>query len=735
MHNNKNLATSVRYVKGIGPKRAAALMANGISTVRDLLYYFPYSYLDLSKIETIGNLRGLMNSGEWVTIIGTVRSFDFLGRSPRQRFVIVLGDDSGTIQLVFFKGIQYFKNAFVIGETIAASGKITDFRSRPQMVHPSIDRISDGEDQNDSTGGFLHTKGLVPKYSSSEELRDVKLHVKGFRRVMRHVVDEFIDAVEEFLPKDIQTRNNFLPLPQALSNIHFPQSSSMLDAARRRLKYDELFSLQLLLALRRKSVKVESPGIAFEVESKLARRLVDSLPFTLTRAQIKVVKEIAEDMRVNKPMNRLLQGDVGSGKTVVALIAMLIAVDNGYQAAFMAPTEILAEQHYARLTSILNPLSINTRLLVGGQRAGEREDILQEVRRGSAQLIVGTHALIQESVEFYKLGIAVIDEQHRFGVIQRVALKEKGVRSQRNHIHPDVLVMTATPIPRTLSMTLYGDLDVSIIDEMPSNRKSIKTIVKAESQRSSVYRFLRAEIDKGRQAYIVYPLVEESEKIDLKAATESFNILKTDIFPDLKIGLIHGRMGSNEKDRIMEGFEKREIDILVATTVIEVGIDVPNATVMVIEHAERYGLSQLHQLRGRVGRGSDQSYCILVAPDWLSKTLRSHSTWLEFGNELEEQQRVERRIKTMMETTDGFKIAEIDLELRGPGDFFGTRQSGLPQLQLANLVTDGDLLSLARHEARNLIEKDPHLRMSEHQPLRKNFYEKMKDALILVQVG
>ncbi len=730
-----DLNSSVQYIKGIGPKRAEALALRGVRTVRDLLYYFPFGYIDLSKTETIANLKSIIDSGKWVTVIGTVRAFDLIGRPPRQRFVVVLGDETGTIQLIFFRSINYFKKTFDVGEMIAASGKVTRFNKRPQIVHPSIDRLSGSDEGEDDLQGFLHTKGIVPKYGSSEELKDVKLNVKGFRRIIKTVIDEFIDKVEEVLPTDIITRNKFLPITQALSSIHFPESLNILSEAQRRLKFDELFAMQLLLALRRKSIKVETAGIVFDVRSKLARQLVDSLPFKLTKAQLKVIKEIAEDMKSSKPMNRLMQGDVGSGKTIVALIAMLIAVDNGYQTAFMAPTEILAEQHYNTLQSFVKSLPINIRLLIGGQKTKLREDVLEDIRSGSANIVVGTHALIQEHVRFANLGFAVIDEQHRFGVAQRVALREKGINSQPQTPQPDILVMTATPIPRTLSLTIYGDLDVSIINELPANRKSIITSLKIQSQIDSIYQFIRQQVKAGRQVYILYPLVEESEKIDLKAATESYERLRTEIFPNLRVGLLHGRMASSEKDQTMGLFKKGELDILVSTTVIEVGIDVANASVMTIEHAERFGLSQLHQLRGRVGRGAEQSYCILIAPDWIGK-LAKHtvaSPMIDGGDE--EKQKAVRRLKTMVDTNDGFKIAEIDLELRGPGDFFGTRQSGLPELQLANLLTDGEILYLARREAFHLIEEDPHLRQPKHLPLKKYFEERMKNALTLLRGG
>ena len=733
----RDLQTSVQYLKGIGPRRAAALSERGISTIRDLLYYFPYGYIDLSKVEKIGNLRRLMDSDQWVTVVGMVRTFDLIGRPPRQRFVIVLGDETGTIQLVFFRSVQFFKKAFSVDEMLAVSGKVTSFGNRPQIIHPSIDRLSASEkgEKPDEVQGFLHTGGIVPKYGSSEDLRDVNLHVKGLRRIMKTVVDEYADAVEEILPQDIRHRHDFLPIVNALRSIHFPDSQESLDAARRRLKFDEFFSMQLMLALRRMSVKVDTPGVAFNVESKLARQLVDSLPFQLTGAQVRVIREITDDMKIPRPMSRLLQGDVGSGKTIVALIAMLIAIENGYQTAFMAPTEVLAEQHFRTLLSFLNNIGVNIRLLIGGQRGALRKDILEDIRSGSANIIVGTHALIQETVEYARLGLIVIDEQHRFGVAQRLALKEKGMQPDARAPHPDVLVMTATPIPRTLSLTIYGDLDVSTIDELPSTRRPIKTTLSTESQRESVYKFLRDQVRKGRQGYIVYPLVEESEKLDLKAATESYEALKVNVFPDLRVGLIHGRMPAQEKDSVMSSLKDHSIDILVATTVIEVGIDVPNASLMVIEHAERFGLSQLHQLRGRVGRGAEQSYCVLIAPDWMGNLVRVARSRPTVDDEQEEQRKAETRLKTMLETTDGFKIAEIDLELRGPGEFFGTRQSGLPELRIGNVVTDFDILSIARREAFELIKHDPHLRRPDNDLLRKHFEERMRDALALTQAG
>jgi ATP-dependent DNA helicase RecG len=737
-HTNDPLQTPVQYVKGIGPRRATALEERGLRTVRDLLYYFPRGYIDLSTIETIGNLRRRMNSGAWITVIGNVRAFDLVGRPPQQRVVVILGDETGTVQLLFFRGIHYFKKAFKIGERIAVSGRVTAFQNKPQIVHPSIDRLGTGDEdgERDDTLSHIHTGGIVPKYGSGEDLRDVNLHVKGLRRIMHTTVSEYIEYVKEFLPDEIWARHQFPSLRDAIRNIHFPDSAESLEAARRRLKFDELFTLQLVLALRRHTVKHDLAGIAFRTESALARKLVDTLPFTLTRAQIKVIREITQDMQSARPMNRLLQGDVGSGKTIVALIAMLIALENGYQAAFMAPTEILAEQHFRTITEFLKQLSVNVRLLVGSQRSKLRRDVLDDVQRGSAQIVVGTHALIQEGVEFARLGLAIIDEQHRFGVSQRAALRQKSAGGGDGAPSPDVLIMTATPIPRTLSLTLYGDLDVSIIDELPAHRQTIKTGLRLESQHDRVYQFVRTEVQAGRQVYIVYPLIDESEKLDLRAATESYEHLRKDVFPDLRVALIHGRMPSEEKDAVMADMKEHRIDVLVATTVIEVGVDISNATVMVIEHAERFGLVQLHQLRGRVGRGADQSYCILIAPDWMGKRVQRRVSLEDpMTEEHEEMLRAERRLHAMLETTDGFKIAEIDLELRGPGDFFGTRQSGLPFLEIADLMTDSDILATARAEAFELIDHDPQLRAEKYRALKQHVDDRVHAAIALAQSG
>jgi ATP-dependent DNA helicase RecG len=505
------------------------------------------------------------------------------------------------------------------------------------------------------------------------------------------------------------SRLELLPLPDAIRNIHFPQDLSAAVQAKSRLAFDEFFYFELLMALRKKKIREKQGGIVFKPSEVLLEKLLNLLSFELTSSQQKVVSEISIDMTSPKIMNRLLQGDVGSGKTIVALIAMLIAVENEYQTAIMAPTEILAEQHFINIHQLLEKLGIEAVLLTSSVNKKQREVVLKKIESGKAQVIIGTHALIQESVVFSRLGLVVIDEQHRFGVMQRAKLRKKGIL-------PDVLVMTATPIPRTLALTLYGDLDVSVIDQMPPGRKEIQTSLWRESARERLYHFLEDQIGKGRQAYIVYPLVEESEKADLKAATESYDFLREKAFPHLKIALIHGRMKSEQREKIMGDFRQGNYDILVATTVIEVGLDVPNASMMVIEHADRFGLSQLHQLRGRVGRGKEQSYCILLAGGNLSEEAKS-------------------RLDAMCGTTDGFKIAEMDLKLRGPGEFFGTRQHGLPDFKIANPIEDVGLLYKARDEAFKIVENDPYLSNEDNWIVKKNFASRFKNKLGLIEVG
>jgi ATP-dependent DNA helicase RecG len=652
-----------------------------------------------------------------------------IGGGRVARFVLVLADDTGSLQCVWFGGVQYWRHAFQVGETLAVSGQPTVYRGTLQLVHPAVDRISpramsaDGDEAGVDWGKRLITGTIVPVYPSTQELARVGLDSAGFRRVLHEALEEHLDEVVDPVPSGLAGRRGLLPLGEALRLVHFPRSAGDVAPALRRLKYDEFFRFQLLLGLKRRWVKEDLRGISFSVESRLARTLVDALPFRLTSAQKRVVREIAADMASQRPMNRLLQGDVGSGKTVVALIAMLVAVDNGYQAVFMAPTEILAEQHYRTLTALAGDLPVGIRLLVGARPTAVRRDVLEDIRRGTAGIVVGTHAVFEKDVEFARLGLVVIDEQHRFGVLQRAALRGKGES-------PDVLVMTATPIPRSLSLTIFGDLDASLLNELPGGRRPITTVVRDERQREDVFAFVRDQLHAGRQAYIVYPLIEDSELMDLKAAVAHFEELRAGAFKGFRVGLLHGRLPSDEKDRTMTAFQRRELDVLVATTVIEVGIDVPNATVMVIENAERFGLAQLHQLRGRVGRGGEQSYCVLLTSRGVAgKALRGVTA------DQEEAQRAARRLATMVATTDGFLIAEEDLRIRGPGDYFGTRQSGLPAFHVADVIADGAVLQEARDDAFALVELDPHLRLPEHRALADDVRSRFRDAVDLLAAG
>ena len=739
-------SVSVQFLKGIGPKKSALLDTLGIHDLLDLFFYVPRRYLDRSTVVSIAALRQIATGGSSeafagtpgaeesnyrkdYTVVGNVRSFRVLGVGHKARFVLILADSAGSMQCVWFGGVQYWKRAFRVGETLAVSGQPGLYGSILQFVHPAIDRIAGegGEDDVDWSKR-LNTGGIVPLYPSGQELARVGLDSGGFRRVIGSAIRSHIETIPEILPPVIVKTRKLLPIREAIRRVHFPASVSEVPDALRRMKYQEFFLFQLKLALKRHWLKADSKGIMFSVKSKLARNLVDTLPFALTKAQVRVIKEISQDMEAPAPMNRLLQGDVGSGKTIVALLAMLIAVDNGYQAVFAAPTEILAEQHFATLSSLLKDIPVSIRLLVGAQKARLRRDVLEDVRNGNAQIVVGTHALFEKDVSFARLGFVVIDEQHRFGVLQRASIREKGE-------NPDVLVMTATPIPRTLSLTLYGDLEVSMIDELPANRKPIKTLLRDETDKSSVHEFVRDQVRKGRQAYFVYPLIEESEKVDLKAATVHFDNLQKKVFPDFQVGLLHGRLGVEEKDGVMREFKEGRIDILAATTVVEVGIDVPNATVMVIENAERFGLSQLHQLRGRVGRGSEQSFCILLAARWAGNRSRGRLDPASADLLIDQQHLSDRRLATMVSTNDGFSIAEVDLQLRGPGDFFGTRQSGLPEFRVANILTDTSILNEARADAFELVARDPHLHESDHHLLVAHLRDHFRDELALLRVG
>ncbi len=693
-----NLNSPVQFLKGIGEKRAQALKEIGVETVLDLVYYFPRRYLDRSHITPINALQADMLT----TVVGKVQ-FGGIKSGRRRRYILVISDGTGFLNCVWFNRVEYWSKIFEKGETIAFSGKVGLF-GEYQMVHPDFDRLGDEGEQD-----FLHTGRIIPLYPSSEALSRVGLDSRGFRRILKGALKGYAKSLSESLPAEILRRQKLIAFREAIEHVHFPADKQSLAAARRRLKFDELFYLELMLALRKKSTEIKRKGIEFLKVGERTRRLIESLPFELTAAQKKVTREIRDDMKKDRPMNRLLQGDVGSGKTIVALIAMMMAIENNYQAALMAPTEILAEQHFLTIHQLLEELGIKVVLLIGAQKKAARTKILEMIKNAEANLVIGTHALIQEGVEFQRLGLVIIDEQHRFGVMQRAVLMEKGLA-------PDVLVMTATPIPRTLSLTLYGDLDVSILDELPPGRKPVKTYWRSEAKRSEIYRFVRSKIDEGAQAYIVFPLVEESEKVDLKAAIEGYENLQSGMFANYHIGLLHGRMKSEDKEQVMADFKSGKIQILVSTTVIEVGVDVSNATVMVIENAERFGLPQLHQLRGRVGRGEKPSYCFLIAKHPISNEARV-------------------RLETITKTNDGFKIAEVDLQLRGPGEFFGTRQHGLPQLRIADLVKDTELLLKAREEAFNLAKQDHQVLNLENMPVRAHFFKNYRDKFELARVG
>lgn len=695
------LTTPIQYLKGIGEKRAEKLNQAGIYTIGDLLQYYPRRYLDRSNITQIRNVR----PNDTATVVGKILT-QGIKKGIRSRFIVVISDNTGFVHCVWFHQLNYWQKRFKVGQTIAVSGKF-GYYGGLQIVHPEFDLLSeDGEDREEE---FVNTGKIIPLYPSSESLSQVGLDSRGFRRVIRQMLSTHGDEIEEILPQTILQRHNLMPLSEAFQNIHFPSDFNRLGQAKRRLKFNELFLMEFLLAYRKHYITGQQKGIQFATVGERVKTLVDLLPFELTEAQKKVLREIRADMKSPRPMYRLLQGDVGSGKTIVALVSMLIAVENGYQAALMAPTEILAEQHYLTFKRLLAGLGVQVHLLIGGQGNRQREIILSAMERGECDIVIGTHALIQEPIKFHRLGLVVIDEQHRFGVAQRAMLTEKGER-------PDVLVMTATPIPRTLSLTIYGDLDVSILDEMPEGRIPVRTSWRYENKRPEIYEFVRTKVAEGRQAYIVFPLIEESEKLDLQAATESYEQMARGIFSQFKLALLHGRMTTDQKDAIMMAFKNGEIQILVSTTVIEVGIDVPNATIMVIENAERFGLTQLHQLRGRVGRGTEQSYCILIAKPPLT-------------------QEAITRLNAMTQTTDGFKIAEVDLKLRGPGEFFGTRQHGLPELKIADPIEDSILLNEAREEAFSLVTNQVEFEATAKALARNPLFHNYRDKLELTRIG
>jgi ATP-dependent DNA helicase RecG len=687
------LATPLQFTKGVGRQRAALLARKGLATVEDALFFVPLRHEDRTRLTPFRQLQ----AGQTQTCSGMV-----VGLSPpppgrpRVPFSVMLRDDSGYLTASWF-GQPYLGRILARGQRLVLHGKVTRYRGALTLQHPDYEVVESGEDER------IHTGRLVPVYSTTEGLPQ-----RWLRSLMRRLVDQFAGEVAEVVPEPARARRHLPPLSQALRDVHFPGSEVARAAAVRRLAFDDFLYLQLGLAILRSRVTT-ARGIAMSPAGELVGRLRDALPYRLTAAQERVWEQIRRDMAAPFPMHRLLQGDVGSGKTVVAAMAVVTAVEAGHQAAVMAPTEILAEQHFMTFRDLLEPLGVGVTLLTSSVRARERAARRAAVASGAVACAVGTHALVQEDVEFRRLGLAVVDEQHRFGVEQRARLRAKGES-------PDLLVMTATPIPRTLALTLYGDLDVSVLDELPPGRRPVKTVARTEAKRREIYAFLRDQVREGRQVYVVYPLVEESEAVDLKAATDMAGRLQREVFTDVTVGLLHGRLAYEDKEAIMRRFKAGEVQVLVSTTVIEVGIDVPNASVMLIEHAERFGLSQLHQLRGRVGRGAWKSYCIL----------------LHGARPTEDAQ---RRIDAMVQSTDGFRIAEADLQLRGPGEFFGTRQSGLPQFRVADLLRDAAILDEARVEAQTIVAADPGLRDPAHRGLRDTLLTRWRGKLALASVG
>jgi ATP-dependent DNA helicase RecG len=670
-----NLVTEAKYVKGVGPGRAAVLEAKGIRTVEDLLGYTPFRYEDRTNLKPIGRLA----PGEMATVIATVSTAQAGGFHRRQlgMFEATFADASGEVLLGKWFHAGYLANVIQPGLRIALYGKVEldGYTGDLSMLHPEFEILSGEEDEGESS---LHTGRVVPIYEAAG-----KITTRVFRQILHNLL-RTIPPIPDPLPEPIRARLGLVDCWTALQRVHFPPPEEDLrllnefrSPSQFRMIFEEFFWLECGLALKRAKARMQT-GIAFDLSAQAREQIKRMLPFKPTKAQKRVLGEIARDMAEPHPMNRLLQGDVGSGKTVVAAQAAVIAIESGYQVAMLAPTEILATQHFLYLKNLFAPLGYSVELLTGSAKAAEKARLKQLVVEGSVQVAVGTHALLEEDVEFARLGLAIVDEQHRFGVMQRLRLRQKGV-------YPDVLVMTATPIPRTLALTLYGDLDVSVIDELPPGRKPIITKHVDDDKIELVYSFLKKQADAGRQAYVVYPVIEESEA--MKAAQKMHKHLSEVVFPGLSVGLLHGRLPAAEKEAAMRAFKRGELKILVSTTVIEVGVDVSNATVMVIEQAERFGLAQLHQLRGRVGRGAAQSYCILVT-DKLNQAARE-------------------RMRTLVKSSDGFHIAEMDLKLRGPGEFFGTRQSGLPALQVANLLRDRDVLEQARTEAAGFVANPP----------------------------
>jgi len=698
-----SLDDPIQFIKGVGPKKALLLKKLQLTSIEDLLYFLPFRYEDRSQFKKISTLM----PGEFATITAEVLASGVIYIGRRKRiFEVVFQDETGTTRAKWFRFNEtYMLEKFKTGTKLIVSGKPTiNKRSGLEIVHPDTEQV-----KGDNIVS-LEIGKIVPVYHITEGL-----HQKSIRNILRNVLEKYLPLVDEFIPEDILRRHKFLSRSEAFQQTHLPSCKDFtakdLDTfktpAQKRLIFEELFLIQIGLAFNKKYSRAIKTGTIFKTRGTLIKKFIKLLPFQLTAAQKKVLAEIMEDLEKDKIMNRLIQGDVGSGKTIVALIALLTAADNATQGAFMVPTEILAEQHYLNIRPYCEALGVNLALVTGTLKGKERKAIYQEIREGKIHIIVGTHSLVQKEIQFKNLGLAVVDEQHRFGVLQREAIGKKGKR-------PHLLIMTATPIPRSMALTLYGDMDVSFLDEFPPGRQPITTRVYYEKQQDKAYTVMESELKQGRQAFVVCPLIEESEEVDLKAAVTAFESIQ-EKFPQFSACLIHGKLKKEERQEIMWRFLKNEIQVLVATTVIEVGIDIPNATVMIIEHAERFGLAQLHQLRGRVGRGKHLSHCLLVA-------------YLPISEE------GKARLKAIQSSRDGFEIAEEDLKIRGPGDFMGTRQSGLPILKIANLIRDIKLLSLARKEAFSLIDCDPTLKDPANQPLKNAVHQIIGQYLPLMEI-
>ena len=691
MQEKNNLSVSARYIKGVGPKKGELLSSIGINTIEDILYYLPKRYEDRSNIVPIRELK----IGEGQTIQGRVISSGLRrSKAGLPIFQVAVNDSTGTVHAVWFNQ-PYLKDMFKEGDKLILYGKV-ELYDRLQITQPEYEILEGDEVDSVNIGR------IVPIYALTQTLTQRYLRSIVFKALVEHA-----RSLVEKLPTYIVAREKLVDVKFAVKNIHFPSSFQMLEKAYRRLVFEEFMLLQLALALRKKGPASEEAALGHSIKpGGLSEAYKNSLPFELTEGQKKAIADIERDMSGSRPMNRLLEGDVGSGKTVVAAHALTLAVQNGFQGVLMAPTEVLARQHFFTLSELLMPLGINVVLLVGAMEAKMKKALYSEVREGAVNIVVGTHAVMQEGVEFKKLGVAVIDEQHKFGVRQRAVLRNKG------H-NPHVLVMTATPIPRTLALTVYGDLDMSVIRELPKGRKPIATYWVEEDRRGEVYEFVKEELEKGRQAYVVCPLIDRTA---FKAsAIETFERLKNEIFTDHEVGLLHGRMEGKEKEKVMKDFKKGKIKVLVSTVVIEVGIDIPNATVMLIENAERFGLSQLHQLRGRIGRGEHESYCVLLSNPKTDAAIE--------------------RLKAIEGTLDGFEIAEVDMDIRGPGEMFGTRQHGLPEIRFGNIARDFDIMEAARIEALRLVERDPGLSEEHHRALKRALGERFKGRLELIRVG